>query len=149
MAVAGIVPFALGAIAFWKRSALKQKVVAARHAKVSQATSKPGQSARQIKGAARVGAKRLKNDDCEEDDLGSVDVEMDTMPKHGGDAGASRPLALDDVAQPPALDDAEPRLAAKATAADEPDDAFDSRTLPARAPPMKPSVLHKGRAMDH
>ena len=65
--MASVTSIVLGAIAFTKRRTLQQKIRASRQAKVS-ATTKHGQSARQIRGRARIGAERLKGDDDDDDD---------------------------------------------------------------------------------
>ena len=65
--MASVMSIVLGAIAFTKRRTLQQKIRASRQAKVS-ATTKHGQSARQIRGRARIGAERLKGDDDDDDD---------------------------------------------------------------------------------
>ena len=65
--MASVMAVVLGAIAFTKRRTLQQKVRASRQAKAS-ATTKRGQSARQIKGRARIGAERLKGDVDDDDD---------------------------------------------------------------------------------
>ncbi len=145
--VAGLVPCIVGGIAFWKRGALKQKARAARNAKVSTRT-KPGQSARQIKGAARVGAQRLKNEedeedlipDAEADNTGATEaaVEMARPASNAGARWAAKIHYEEEVVRMPINNPAEP----------EPEDVFNSLELPAKAPPMHDSVLKVGRRMD-
>ena len=85
LSVASVMAVVLGAIAFTKRRTLQQKVRASRQAKVS-ATTKRGQSARQIKGRARIGAERLKGDVDDDDDDDDDDNDDDD---DGPGAGAT------------------------------------------------------------
>lgn len=126
--MASVVTVVLGAIAFTKRRTLQQKIRASRQAKVS-ATTKHGQSARQIRGRARIGAERLKGDDDDDDD---TDFDYD---KAGpGAAGATdkdakmRGASVTDVELGPAR---EPKTSGLASGLN---DAFDAMELPEKAP---------------
>ena len=124
--MASVMSIVLGAIAFTKRRTLQQKIRASRQAKVS-ATTKHGQSARQIRGRARIGAERLKGDDDDDDD------DYD-----GADPGAAvatgkdakmRGASVTDVELGPVQD--KPKTSGLASGLN---DAFDAMELPEKAP---------------
>ena len=124
--MASVVSIVLGAIAFTKRRTLQQKIRASRQAKVS-ATTKHGQSARQIRGRARIGAERLKGDDDDDDD--------DYDGAGPGAAGATdkdakmRGASVTDVELGPVQD--KPKTSGLASGLN---DAFDAMELPEKAP---------------
>ena len=127
--MASVVSIVLGAIAFTKRRTLQQKIRASRQAKVS-ATTKHGQSARQIRGRARIGAERLKGDDDDDD------VDDDDYDGAGpGAAGATdkdakmRGASVTDVELGPVQD--KPKTSELASGLN---DAFDAMELPEKAP---------------
>ena len=127
--MASVVSIVLGAIAFTKRRTLQQKIRASRQAKVS-ATTKHGQSARQIRGRARIGAERLKGDDAHDDD---DDDDYDGAGP--GAAGATdkdakmRGASVTDVELGPVQD--KPKTSGLASGLN---DAFDAMELPEKAP---------------
>ena len=127
--MASVVSIVLGAIAFTKRRTLQQKIRASRQAKVS-ATTKHGQSARQIRGRARIGAERLKGDDDDDDD---DDDDYDGAGP--GAAGATdkdakmRGASVTDVELGPVKD--KPKTSGLASGLN---DAFDAMELPEKAP---------------
>ena len=124
--MASVMSIVLGAIAFTKRRTLQQKIRASRQAKVS-ATTKHGQSARQIRGRARIGAERLKGDDDDDDD--------DYDGAGPGAAGATdkdakmRGASVTDVELGPVQD--KPKTSGLASGLN---DAFDAMELPEKAP---------------
>ena len=126
--MASVMTVVLGAIAFTKRKTLQQKVRVSRQAKVS-ATTKRGQSARQIKGRARIGAERLKGDDD--------DVDDDDDDDDGAGAGAShtdvrmKGASLTDVAVELSPVRGKPKTSGLASGLN---DAFDAMELPEKAP---------------
>ena len=127
--MASVMSIVLGAIAFTKRRTLQQKIRASRQAKVS-ATTKHGQSARQIRGRARIGAERLKGDDDDDDD---DDDDYDGAGP--GAAGATdkdakmRGASVTDVELGPVQD--KPKTSGLASGLN---DAFDAMELPEKAP---------------
>ena len=127
--MASVTSIVLGAIAFTKRRTLQQKIRASRQAKVS-ATTKHGQSARQIRGRARIGAERLKGDDDDDDD---DDDDYDGAGP--GAAGATdkdakmRGVSVTDVELGPVQD--KPKTSGLASGLN---DAFDAMELPEKAP---------------
>ena len=127
--MASVTSIVLGAIAFTKRRTLQQKIRASRQAKVS-ATTKHGQSARQIRGRARIGAERLKGDDDDDDD---DDDDYDGAGP--GAAGAAdkdakmRGVSVTDVELGPVQD--KPKTSELASGLN---DAFDAMELPEKVP---------------
>ena len=123
--MASVVSIVLGAIAFTKRRTLQQKIRASRQAKVS-ATTKHGQSARQIRGRARIGAERLKDDDDDDDD----DFDYDGAGSGATDKYAKmRGASVTDVELGPVQD--KPKTSGLASGLN---DAFDAMELPEKAP---------------
>ena len=127
--MASVMSIVLGAIAFTKRRTLQQKIRASRQAKVS-ATTKHGQSARQIRGRARIGAERLKGDDDDDDD---DDDDYDGAgPGAAGATGKDakmRGASVTDVELGPVQD--KPKTSGLASGLN---DAFDAMELPEKAP---------------
>ena len=125
--MASVMAVVLGAIAFTKRRTLQQKVRASRQAKAS-ATTKRGQSARQIKGRARIGAERLKGDDDDDDD----DDDNDDGPGAGAthtDAKMKGASVTDVVVELSPVR-GEPKTSGLASGLN---DAFDAMELPEKA----------------
>jgi len=120
--VASVMTVVLGAIAFTKRRTLQQKVRATRQAKVS-AKTKRGESARQIKGRARIGAERLKGDDDDDDD------DDDDGDGDGAGTGATKMkgASVTDVV----VELSKPKTSGLASGLN---DAFDAMELPEKAP---------------
>ena len=126
--MASVMSIVLGAIAFTKRRTLQQKIRASRQAKVS-ATTKHGQSARQIRGRARIGAERLKGDDDDDDDDDDYDGAGPGAAGATGKDAKMRGASVTDVELGPVQD--KPKTSGLASGLN---DAFDAMELPEKAP---------------